>query len=86
MAIVESAPRNQQEGLNFKPTSVADMYVPVVGSRKGMGASYLGLFAKTFMASSRDGNYKSKSKRAHQAHTLITRDENNQLGLDPCYE
>ena len=54
--------------------------------RKGMGAGYSGYFAKTFMASSRDGNYRTKSKRGHADHVHITRDENNQLGLDPCYE
>lgn len=51
-----------------------------------MGASYAGYFAKTFLASSRDGNYKTKSKKAHDDFVHLTREENNQLGLDPCLE
>lgn len=51
-----------------------------------MGAHYGGYLAKTFLGSSRDGNYKTKSRRAHEAHTVVRREHNNQLGLDACFE
>ena len=49
---------------------------------KGMGASYVGIYANKFKASSGDGNYRGKSTDAHKDFRHITREYDNQAGRD----
>ena len=49
---------------------------------KGMGATYVGIYANQFQASSGDGNYRGKSTDAHKDFRHITREYDNQAGRD----
>lgn len=50
-----------------------------------MGAHYNGLYAKTFYASSLNGDYRSRSTIA-RLHEHKTREDNNMLGLTNKYD
>jgi hypothetical protein len=53
--------------------------------KKGMGAPYLGFYAKTFQASSKDGTYRNKSTGSCP-HQFIVREIDNMAGKDVDYE
>ena len=50
-----------------------------------MGADYMGLYAKTFFASSTNGDYRSRSTIARR-HEYKTREDNNMLGMTNKYD
>lgn len=58
---------------------------PVPNMKDGMGAHYTGLYAKTFFASSLNGDYRSKSTIARK-HEHKTREDNNMLGMTDKYD
>ena len=58
---------------------------PVPNMKDGMGAHYHGLYAKTFFASSLNGDYRSRSTIARK-HEYKTREDNNMLGMTNKYD
>ena len=84
--IVSTCPANILNKIKMKPLPHGELPQPVYSLATGMGAPYHGYFAKHFKASSKDGNYMGKSERAVADFEYITREEDNQLGRDPCYE
>ena len=58
---------------------------PEPSMKNGMGAHYNGLYAKTFYASSLNGDYRSRSTIA-RLHEHKTREDNNMLGLTNKYD
>lgn len=61
--------------------SVERPLYPEPNMEEGMGADYKGLYQKTFFASSKNGDYRSRSTIARTQHQFITREDNNMLGL-----
>lgn len=61
-------------------------FYPEPNMKTGMGAPYVGFYAKTFHASSTDGNYRNRSTLATLGHFNIVREDNNMAGKDADYD
>ena len=84
--VVATCPANIIKKVINKPLPYGEYPQPVFSPQYGQGASYHGFFAKTFKASSKDGNYRGKSELTVKDFQYAAREFDNQLGRDPCHE
>ena len=61
----------------MKPLPHGELPQPVYSTATGQGAPYHGYFAKSFKASSKDGNYLGKSESAMRDFVHKTREVDN---------